>query len=104
MLQTNFFAFIIIIATLANFFLLRQVWEIRSKPVGFYFIGLIISIIVWDIGYFFESITTTINLKLYSNIFAYFGITTVPVFFLFFASRFTNLERFLKKENIYFFL
>jgi PAS domain S-box-containing protein len=103
MLQTNFFAIILIIATLANFFLLRQVWVIRNKPVGFYFIGLIISILVWDIGYFFESITTTLNLKVYSNIFAYFGITTLPVFFLFFASSFTNLERFLKKKNICFF-
>jgi signal transduction histidine kinase/CheY-like chemotaxis protein/PAS domain-containing protein len=89
-------ATIMIFAALISLLLSLYAWRKKQNNAGKYLSLLLLSSAIWSLFYGFEIYSTDIEImKIYLFI-SYFGITSLPVFWLLFALRYTGSEKWLK--------
>jgi hypothetical protein len=94
-------ATIMIFAALISMLLSVYAWRKKQNNAGKYLSLLLLSSAIWSLFYGFEIYSTNIEImKIYLFI-SYFGIASLPVFWLLFAMRYTNSDRWI---NIYWLL
>jgi signal transduction histidine kinase/CheY-like chemotaxis protein/PAS domain-containing protein len=94
-------ATIMIFAALISLLLSVYAWRKKQNSAGKYLSLLLLSSAIWSLFYGFEIYSTNIEImKIYLFI-SYIGIASLPVFWLLFAMRYTNSDRWI---NIYWLL
>lgn len=86
-------ATIMIFAAMISTLLSLYAWRKRQNSTGVYLSFLLLSSSIWSLFYGLEIFNSDIiTMKLYLFI-SYFGIASLPVFWLLFASRYTGIDR-----------
>jgi signal transduction histidine kinase/PAS domain-containing protein len=93
-------AVIMIIAAIVSLLLSNYAWKRKQYSTGIYLSLLLLSSAVWSLFYGLEIFSSNIFImKIYLFV-SYFGITSLPVFWLLFASRYTGLEKWIKPYSL----
>ncbi len=65
----------------------------RQEASARAFIGLLLALFIWLIGFIFEILAVELHTKVFWSNLQFIGITCIPIFFLRLAKRFTGYER-----------
>ena len=91
---------IMILAALISLLLSVFAWRKKQNNAGKYLSLLLLSSAIWSLFYGFEIYSTNIEImKIYLFI-SYFGISSLPVFWLLFALRYSGSEKWVKTNSI----
>ncbi len=93
-------ATIMIIAAIVSLLLSIYAWRKKQNSTGIYLSLLLLSSALWSLFYGLEILSSNILIMKQYLFISYFGITTLPVFWLLFASRYTGSEKWIKTNSL----
>jgi len=98
--QDTPFTLPLLVAATVSAALALYAWRRRSAPGGLPFIGLMLAIAVWSLGYALELAGADLVTKLFWARAQYLGIVLVPVAWLAFALQYTDRSRWLTHRRL----
>lgn len=91
---------IMLIAAFISLLLSIYAWQKKQNITGIYLSLLLLSSAIWALFYGLEILSShLLIMKIYLFI-SYFGITSLPVFWLLFASRYTGTEKWINNKTL----
>ena len=96
----NAYTIILLVSAVVSGWLAVFAWRRRSVTAGTELALLMLSIALWSLFQGFEGMATTHFTKMLWGSFSYLGSQTTPVFFLLFALRYTQQDRWLTARRI----
>jgi diguanylate cyclase (GGDEF)-like protein/PAS domain S-box-containing protein len=80
--------------------LAAMAWRRRTITGGLQLACLMLGVAIWSFFTALEFTASTLIVRTWLSRFEYFGVATVPVFYLIFALEYTNHPKWRKKENL----
>jgi PAS domain S-box-containing protein len=99
-LQINAYTIILLVSAAVSGWLAVFAWRRRSVTAGTELALLMLAIALWSLFQGFEGMATTHLTKMLWGSLSYLGSQTTPVFFLLFALRYTQQDRWLTARRI----
>lgn len=93
-------ALLLLVSSLLSIFISVYVGRKAWSRAGKYVLGILLAATIWSVFYGLELASVNYRLMEVYNILSYFGIATLPVFWLLFAAEYSGFDHWLGKKNI----
>jgi len=76
-------------------------WQRRSRPGATPAVWMMLSVIVFSLGYVLQFTSTTLSSQIFATNIQYFGIATLPVTWFVFSLEYTGHDKWLTRHNLF---